>query len=232
VRHDFTASGTRRALRKAYEVIAARFGAHFGDEPEDEAPKVALLADDDFEATVFEEAPQAASVDTALNHIHDPEALDAAISSGTTGSAPIVPPPVSDETVEREPVAPPHEAEGAWTASALTAPRASPRASSDDWFATNVTGADPELSDDTGEVSPEDAPDESTSVQGTSTPTPSIPAAENAFVAGEIDVPAPRPGAEAPVDLTASSSRLGGSPEPADPDTGSRTPPIERRDSH
>ncbi len=69
VRRDFTASSARRALRNAYTIIAERFGERFSDEEDDDAPKIEMLADDDFEATVFEEAPQGPAVDTALNQI-------------------------------------------------------------------------------------------------------------------------------------------------------------------
>jgi hypothetical protein len=52
---------------------------------------------------------------------------------------------------------------------------------------------------------------------------------ENAFVAGEIDVPTPTPeGKPSQVEFTAASKLLGNT-EPSDPDTGSRTPPLERR---
>src|SRR3954468_19880709 len=56
VRRDFTASATRRALRSAYRVLSDRFAVAL-DAADDDAPKIELLADDDFEATVFEEAP-------------------------------------------------------------------------------------------------------------------------------------------------------------------------------
>src|SRR5262245_23825633 len=59
VRRDFTASAARRALRNAYKVLAERFAVPLLDTGADEAPKIELLADDDFEATVFEEAPPA-----------------------------------------------------------------------------------------------------------------------------------------------------------------------------
>ena len=54
---------------------------------------------------------------------------------------------------------------------------------------------------------------------------------ENAFVAGEIDVPTPGPEEKKPVEFTAASGLLGSDNKPAssDPDTGSRTPPLERR---
>src|SRR5690606_26205933 len=54
VRRDFTASAARRAIRKAYNVIAERFADQLAEEAADESPKIEILADDDFEATVFE----------------------------------------------------------------------------------------------------------------------------------------------------------------------------------
>ena len=39
----------------------------FLDASAEDAPKIELLSDDDFEATVFEEAPAPPPVDTALN---------------------------------------------------------------------------------------------------------------------------------------------------------------------
>jgi hypothetical protein len=54
-------------------------------------------------------------------------------------------------------------------------------------------------------------------------PATVTPSGENAFVAGEIDVPQPKPGVE-----FEAASRLLGNAEPADPDTGNRTPKLER----
>jgi hypothetical protein len=89
VRRDFTASAARRALRNAYTVLAERH--QFSESAEDESPKVEMLADDDFEATVFEEAPQAPAVDTALNHIEDPESLHSGHTSSENVAAPPLP---------------------------------------------------------------------------------------------------------------------------------------------
>jgi hypothetical protein len=61
------------------------------------------------------------------------------------------------------------------------------------------------------------------------------PVVEGSFVAGEIDVPTPRPelvSRDAPaVEFTAASAILGPTENPVelDPDTGKRTPPLERR---
>ena len=234
VRRDFTASATRRALRRAYDLLAERFAGQFTEADDDDHPKVEMLADDDFEATVFEEAPQPPP-HTGLEHIGESsalvEALESLDSGPHTSSQSVAAPPPHDETMERAPVAPPSDR--ADTSVPWTAPAPSP-APSDDWVVTNVAQAVRALDVDTGEQSALHG-DDGTPVEGSSqaTPTPSIPAAENAFVAGEIEVPTPPPEREADgktpqVEFTAASKLLSG-PEPGDPDTGSRTPPIERR---
>jgi glycosyltransferase involved in cell wall biosynthesis len=229
VRREFTASAARRALRNAYEALAEKFGGQFSEADSDENPKVEILSDDDFEATVFEEAPQVPAIDTALNRIgddsnglHDALASLEGTSSGHTSSEQVAAPPVPDETMERAPVPPgPRDASGAWTVSALASP---PPGGADDWVVTSAVNAidDEAAAEETGAV------EEGTPVEGV-TPAPAL--GENAFVAGEIDVPTPgpEPSDKTPaVEFTAASSLLGNA-EPADPDTGSRTPPIERR---
>jgi len=240
VRRDFTASAARRALRYAYSVLAERFADQFTAEPEDEEPKIELLADDDFEATVFEEAPQVPVIDTALNQIHDEgdEVLDELASGNTSSISVVAPPPPPDETMERVPVAPPPSPAGkrassdVWTESGLTA---SPAPGQDDWVVTNVAAAVRPLGEDSGEATA--AHDDGTPVEGIS-PAPAIGpiSSESAFVAGEfvageIDVPTQPPEGKTPqVEFTAASELLGNT-DPADPDTGSRTPPLERRSS-
>ena len=60
-------------------------------------------------------------------------------------------------------------------------------------------------------------------------PTGGSISSENAFVAGEIDVPTPAPEGKTPaVEFTAASKLLGSTDQP-DPDTGNRTPPLQRR---
>ncbi len=66
VRRDHTASAARRAVRHAYDRLADRFAAQLTAEASDDAPKVETLADDDFEATVCEEAP---APDTAVRPV-------------------------------------------------------------------------------------------------------------------------------------------------------------------
>jgi hypothetical protein len=280
VRRDFTASAARRALQKAYTVVAQRFDQAIDED--DDAPKVEMLSDDDFEATVFEEAPIApAVVDTALNRIGDPNALaDAdALLDHSSSEKLAAPPRPSDDTLDRQPVAParvdepgvPRRGSAAewqggvvdtsgWTVSGLIA-APSPRSDDgdarsgieimspptpDDWVVTNVAGVIREITDDidTGAVAqatiriPVEVED-GTPADGTANPTPSspLPASEdNVFVAGEIDVPTPPPEKritepQATVEaheFIAASSLLGNS-DASDPDTGSRTPPLERR---
>lgn len=227
VRREFTASATRRALRAAYQVVTERFAVP--DSEPDDAPKHELLADDDFEATVFEEAPAPPSIDTALNKLQPLEdALQSlsesdAAGGGTSSESVIAPPPPGepDETMERAPVRP-REAAG-WT---VGGPRG------DDWVVTNVAHAVRAIASDEGEeIEVELLVEDGTPVEGVGQ-APAV--LEASFVAGEIDVPSvksPRATArerDTPsVEFTAASAILG-QPDP-DPDTGSRTPPIERR---
>jgi len=219
VRRDFTASAARRALRKAYGIIAERFGDQFSDEADDEGPRIEMLADDDFEATVFEEAPQAPPIDTALTHIADDE-------TGHTSSESVVAPPLpADQTMERAPVAaPPRAKTDSWTVSAITS-----QAQADDWVVTSVAEVVP------GEDPLDAGADDGTPVEGTAAAQHAPISSESSFVAGEIDVPTPPPRPDQvdktpQVEFTAASKLLG-SPEPSDPDTGKRTPPLHRRSS-
>jgi len=268
VRKDFTASAARRAIHKAYIVIADRFGQV--DDGVDDAPKVEMLTDDDFEATVFEEAPiSVPAVDTALNRIGDPHALEDALAqldNGTASSSErLVPPPPPDDTLDRQPVAPARTDTSAWTVSALVSPPAAQALGAttafaipplpDDWVVTNVAGvvraiASPaaprpsgpdgsaEMIDDvdTGAVARKE-PDDGTPVEGNAQ-VPSVPltSADGLFVAGEIDVPTPppekrttEPQSVVDADEFIAASSLLGNADASDPDTGSRTPPLERR---
>ena len=234
VRREFTASATRRALRTAYRALSERFAVPVLDAAADDAPKIELLADDDFEATVFEEAPAPPPVDTALNKLHPLEealqSLAEGDGTGTTSSESVIAPPLPrepDETMERAPVARPRDASG-WTVSVLAAPPLP--TGHDDWVVTNVAHAVRVLEAD--DVEAELLIEEGTPIEGVVAMAPPLPMVETSFVAGEIDVPTPLPVPERDhdtpaVEFTAASPILG-SPD-ADPDTGSRTPPIERR---
>jgi glycosyltransferase involved in cell wall biosynthesis len=227
VRRDFTASSARRALRKAYDLIEKRFAAQFtAQAADDDQPKIEILSDDDFEATVFEEAPvREPAVDTALTRIPGAEPDEGLpdLGEGHTSSEQVVaPPPPGDQTMERAPVRPAARADSdAWTGSQPALP---PAPGSDDWVVTSSVRVVTEPVDDTPAHA---GSDEGTPVEGTAGPQPVTPASENAFVAGEIDVPTPGPEGKPTVEFTAASKLLG-SDQPAE-DTGSRTPPIERR---
>lgn len=238
VRKDFTASGARRALRNAYNVLAERFADQLGEDDDDEPPRVVVLADDDFEATVFEESPVADKVDTSVSGMMplDDDGGGGHISSESVAAPP--PPREVDETMERAPVAPgPRDpGTGAWTVAKLSPV---PQAVHDDWVVTNVGVAarnlDAVLADAEAEAEADAdarAGDDGTPIEGVIAAAPALPLVEGVFVAGEIDVPTPPPEREmepsAIVDFTAASSMLG-QPESSDPDSGSRTPPLERR---
>ncbi|MBL0212736.1 MAG: glycosyltransferase family 4 protein [Myxococcales bacterium] len=239
VRRDFTASAARRALRKAYTVLAERFADQLGED-DDDPPRVEVLSDDDFEATVFEEAPAADKVDTAVSSVLplDDDHTGGHISSESVAAPP--PPREVDETMERAPVAPGprDQTTGAWTTSLLS--RIAPPGQ-DDWVVTNVAAAVRNLDAVLAEAEAEAASDaisdaarghdDGTPIEGVIAAAPALPLVEGTFVAGEIDVPTPPPERvlePSVVDFTAASSMLG-QPETAEPDTGSRTPPLERR---
>jgi glycosyltransferase involved in cell wall biosynthesis len=145
---------------------------------------------------------------------------------GSTSSESLIAPPALDETVERPPIVLHHRADhdsGAWTTSALVA---APALGTDDWVVTSVAAVVRAL--DEGDPQGDDG----TPIEGVVAVAPALPM-HGAFVAGEIDVPPSRPEREparfddAPlVELTASSAVIA---IDVDPDTGSRTPPIERR---
>jgi glycosyltransferase involved in cell wall biosynthesis len=227
VRRDFTASAARRALRNAYSVLTERFPIET-PAPVDEAPKVEMLADDDFEATVFEEAPNAPpGVDTALNK------LDGLERDETMERAPVPADPLAladdgtGSTSSESVAAPPPPSHAAWTVSVLAAPPVPP-GGQDDWVVTNVAAAVRAISD-------HDVPshgDEGTPIEGVIAAAPALPLVEGTFVAGEIDVPTPPPNRKddvtPAVEFRAASPILGAADD-RDPDTGSRTPPIERR---
>ncbi|MCX5744681.1 MAG: glycosyltransferase family 4 protein [Proteobacteria bacterium] len=268
VRRELTASAARRALRKAYDVLGERFATQFGEAEDDDAPKVEMLADDDFEATVFEEAPAPPAKRTgkAMTEMHEVTGAEVisgggmVMSSDTSVSSEIVidhddddhddspsglfvapPPPHNasepDETMERTPVAADrHEnMSGAWTI-AIPPPPSKPQAITvagmphkDDWIVTSVAvglvAAVPELPDE----DVHEAHDDGTPIEG-GTPAPAANVGEGTFVAGEIDVPTPPPERveNLPnVEFAASGAMLEQAEN--DPDTGSRTPPLERR---
>ena len=214
VRHYFTASASRRALRSAYAELAKRFADRFAEgaaavSDADERPAVEPIADDDFEATVFEEVPNVA--DAAIVAVSDDTGLETSIAPGVdpaTASidAPIAEPPppkrdpgstatrpraprapLDDETVERRPVDPPKPGPrrptttGDGDSGAWTS--VGP-AVEDDWVVAAVAEARG-MSESEGEGTP---------LEGLIPPPPPPAGGPDAsFVAGEIDVPTPTP---------------------------------------
>jgi len=235
VRRDFTASATRRALRTAYNILSVRFAVPMLDAGAEDAPKSELLADDDFEATVFEDAPASPTVDTAVNRLIPldealqslGEAEAAASATGESRAAPASSDEVPDETMERAPVLAATRDGRAWTISGLISP---PSASQDDWS----TGGDGDDAEDVRVIEVDDVDGELLVEEGTpiggfaavaSAPLSMI---DNSFVAGEIDIPTPAPTRDPDTGMgdTPAAALFGAE---SDPDTGSRTPPIERR---
>lgn len=235
VRRDFTASASRRYLRQAYAVLQQRFADQFSDaDGADENPKVEMLSDDDFEATVFEE-PAPPAVDTAVHNLQLDEALQSMEDHSSAESVAAPPAPTSsyqvnvvEETQERKPVTLAARDSGAWTNHLRPAPIS--KGGPDDWIVTKA-GEIQVHSEDSDDVAV--IVDDGTPIEGVAqAPAPS-PMSEGSFVAGEIDVPTPAPVIEADpkesgVDFTAAGGLLG-TPADKDADTGSLTPPIERR---
>lgn len=191
VRREFTASAARRAIRTAYATLGERVERI---EPEASEPqKAELIGDDDFEATVIEQAAEVAAGDTGLHSMTDLEALDDVLDH-LDGSQPALaarPAPTRLETVR-------------WPARASTA---TPEESG----VTNVaTAAWPRNATD----------DDGTPADGVMASRMS--ARDNAFVAGEIDLPphsrvgrAAHPGEAGVLDVPTSLPR-----ESPDSDTG------------
>jgi glycosyltransferase involved in cell wall biosynthesis len=249
VRREQTASAARRALRTAYAQLIARLAISSLDTAAEDVPRIEQLADDDFEATVFEEAPSSPQVDTAVSKVlplaDALQALGDAEPTGTTSKesqrsplagpavqrAPSSAPPdpgdpgdpdeisfeVPDETMERAPVAAAPPGDRAWTISGLIDP---PEPRADDWTMTD--GPEDIRIIEVDEV--ELLVEEGTPSEGVIAASAPVAIVESSFVAGEIDVPTPAPTRQTPGSGTLFAPR-----EPAEPDTGTRIPPIDRR---
>ena len=232
VRRDFTASAARRALRGAYAELIERF-AITSLEAAEEAPRVELLADDEFEATVFGEAPSQPQVDTAVSQLVP--LADALQSMGDAEAARVDPdrgaavrrdPPggqdlmldiiyeVADETVERAPVAPAPRDDQAWAISGEIGP---PAARQDDWTLDDAEHIRIIEVDDDDSLAVEDG----MPIEDLLAAVP-LAMTESKFVAGEIDVPTP-----VPRDRQGAGA-LFAPRESSEPDTGS-TPGTARR---
>ena len=221
VRRELSASSARRAIRRAYDLLSERYPIP-GAPPEDEAPKAELLADDDFEATVFEEspAPLPSSVDTALNRVEVAPYEDAEA---------VVPPPAPNE----------------WAVTSVGRGASATLTATESRLATTEHGQDDDGDDDDGDADGEHADDHDAGARGPSaetstgddgTPIEGLTVARasqlgSTFVAGEIEVPT-----ETPRDRdrdrrdrrdrntpTGVSHTILGTTQDADQDTGSRT---------
>jgi hypothetical protein len=241
VRREFTASAARRALRSAYAELAKRFSDRFAEgaaavADADERPPEPI-ADDDFEATVFEEVPSvpdavvvSVSDDTGLEtSAAPPLEADSRDSRADSIADPPTPKPeirdmlttirmarrpstVGEETVTREgPKRLGTANEVSDDSGAWTVAVPAVTEVSDDWVVSAVAEARG-MSEDEGEGTP---------LEGLIPPPPPVRGGpEHAFVAGEIDVPTPPPDALADVgEFTAASALLSGREDP-DSDTG------------
>ena len=197
-----------------------------------------MLADDDFEATVFEEAPAAPAVDTARQPARIrsttrwPRSTDGDDERGGGRRAATAPRGRRDDGARAGPAGA-AATPSRWTRSVLAAPPAP--TGQDDWVVTNVARAVRALDDD-GQLDADgdegSAGDDGTPIEGVIAAAPALPVVESAFVAGEIDVPTPPPERDTTprrVHRRELDPRGREPLEPADPDTGSRTPPLERR---
>lgn len=253
VRRDFTASAARRALRAAYAEIGKRFADRFAEgaaavADADERPAGEPIADDDYEATVFEEVPSvpdavivSSADDTGLETGLAPP-LDAAIAALDRGDR-------ADSLAE--PPTPKPEVAAADLLTTIRRPPRAPITVGDETISRQTTPAPvrhettTEVHDDSGawtaavpavgdnddwvveavaEARTMEDEGEGTPLDGLIPPPPPIRGGgpEHNFVAGEIDVPTPPPEALAEVgEFTAASALLSGRGEGED--TGETT---------
>jgi glycosyltransferase involved in cell wall biosynthesis len=204
VRREFTASGARRALRLAYAGLAER--PQFRQRMIDTTGSIKLgatdlssssdgaLADDEFEATVFEGPP---TNDDASISIEATPPLDAALDAldadSRTGDNPVTEEReiAAEETAERKLTS---KDSGAFTSIKAQEP-------SDEWVVAKP-GAPKADREKGGE-------DDGTPVDVEVVVSPLSPDGPPGFVAGEIDVPTPKPEMIEEENFTAASTMLG-----------------------
>lgn len=167
VRREFTASATRRTIRAVYAEIAAQL---IRVQPAAaEMPKGEMMTEDDFEATVIEQAAEVAAGDTGLHRMADLEVLDDVLDNLDSGELPI-PAPLPGAAAMGD--------ARRWTESAVTSV-----AMADESVVTVVAAVSwPRDSND----------DDGTPADGVRAPN-GLSTRDSAFVAGEIDVPTPTP---------------------------------------
>ena len=210
VRREFTASGARRAVRAAYQALAERpqFRQRFIDSATGSG-KVSVtdlsasepgVADDDFEATVFEAPPTGDDASDSLPALeHALEALD---TDHRTGDNPVteereLP---SDVTSERPVAPPPPNRRLGIDSGAFTSLSAEPHVPTDEWVVRPPTVPNEKRPAELGGSSPGRRVRPVTDDDGTPvdvsvsvTVSPLSPDGPPGFVAGEIDVPTPAP---------------------------------------
>jgi hypothetical protein len=145
----------------------------------------------------------------------DDEATGSRISQGMLGTrSPSESGEPQEETIDVPPAPP--DSHRPWTLSGLLP---APPPPNDEWAVTNVGSSVkafylPEVGGEQSNA------DDGTPIEGVLAVAPPVPVGGANFVAGEIDVPTPAP--------HRTGERID-QPTGIDPDTGSHTPPIERR---
>jgi glycosyltransferase involved in cell wall biosynthesis len=229
VRREFTASGARRAVRAGYQALAERpqFRQRFMESqtgsakvtPGDLSSSEQGVADDDFEATVFE-APPTGDDDASGSLPSLDSALDALESDHRTGDNPVTEEReiAPEETSERAVVPPrPAKRKLGIDSGAFTTLSAEPHVPTDEWVVRppTVPGAKrPEQVAARPKVRPVTEDDGTpVDVSVSVTISPLSPDGPPGFVAGEIDVPTPTPEIVQELDddggFTAASTMLG-----------------------
>lgn len=201
VRREFTASAVRRSVRAAYADLSHQLA---GAQPAAQAmSKSDLMSDDEFEATVIEQAAEVAAGDTGLHRMAAMNILDEdLVFSSHAQRLPTQPGEVGGDTVvsDDRPVesqmagSKPRPEAGSWTESAMTA-----SAVAEESMITNVAAVlwSRDVNDDDG-----------TPADGMASAT--APAnRDNAFVAGEIDIPTPTPQFHVPEVIDSADSDTG-----------------------
>lgn len=204
VRREFTASGARRAVRAAYQALGERpqFRQRFIDSSTGSG-KVAPadlssssepgVADDDFEATVFEAPPT---------------------GDEPSDSIPMMEVPLEDVTSDVQVVPAQPRRKLGLDSGAFTTLTAEPHVATDEWVVRPPTIPNATRPGEIGNISsrPKRAitDDDGTPVDVSVTVSPLSPDGPPGFVAGEIDVPTPTPEiVEDDGGFTAASTMLG-----------------------
>ena len=230
VRREFTASGARRAVRAGYQSLAERpqFRQRFIESstgsgkvaPGDLSASEPGVADDDFEATVFEAPPTGSDEDSNDSLPALDAALDALDSDPRTGDNPVteereIAPEETSERAVAPPPPPPRAKRKLMDSGAFTTLTAEPHVPTDEWVVRPPTVPNAQRPAELGSTSSRRkgrpvTDDDGTPVDVSVTVSPLSPDGPPGFVAGEIDVPTPTPEiVEDDGGFTAASTMLG-----------------------